>query len=127
MTTEPYVTRVVLKPQSGQGDPGGYVLVGTSADLRSVLEDLLAAVMRFDGQRTEPGPRFHSVVVGDATARYDYTYLAVHDDADVDRHRSKTRSLWRFYDSQLAGLIALMVMLLAIVGANTVWGWLFGV
>jgi len=122
----PYVTLVSLKPESGQGDPGGYVLVGSGADLRTVLEDLLAALGRFEAQPGDGTARFHAIRLGDASARHDYTYLGVRVDPDVSHHRRVMRRLWRLYDSQLAGLAALVLMLLAIVGARTTWLWLFG-
>ncbi len=126
MVRNPYVGRVVLKPESGQGDPSGYVLVGDSADLRTILDDLLAAVRRFEGQVGDTTPRFHAVRVGDATSRYEHTYLAVLVDPNVGAHQRRRRRLWQFYDSQLAGLVALVLMLFAIIGAWTVWRWAFG-
>lgn len=119
--SNPYVGRVVLKPESGQGDPGGYSLVGSGPDLRTVLEDLLAGVARLERDATG---REHAVVVGDASGRSEQVYLGVRVDADTGRHMRKTRQLWRFYDSQLAGLVALIVVVLTFVGAHTVWEWI---
>ena len=64
------------------------------------------------------------MVVGDASARFDYVHLGIRVDPEVGRHVRKTRRLWRFYDSQIAGLVALIVVLLTIVGAHTVWEWM---
>jgi hypothetical protein len=123
MTPYPYVKRVIIKPESGQGDPGAYVLIGSTPDLRAVLEELLAAVNRFEARPDELRPFFHGVVVGDGSSRYEFTTLAVRADPDIRKHQRKTGWLWRFYDSNLAGIVALLVMVLAIIGAHTVWEW----
>jgi hypothetical protein len=39
MIASPYVTRVMLKPEDGQGDPGGSVLVGSSSDVTTLSGD----------------------------------------------------------------------------------------
>ena len=127
MRSDAYLTRVLLKPESGMGDSGGQMLVGSAADLRAVLEDLLAAVERLDAATGDPRRLAHNVVVGDASGRWDHTYIGVHLDADVAGHHRNTRWLWRIYDSNVLGLIALVVLLLAIVGARTVWRWFAGV
>ena len=115
------MSRVVLEPWSGQGDPGGWVLVGSSADLRTVLDDILAGLARLEH---DPARRAHDVRVGDGSGRFHYVYLGVRVDTDVARHVRRTRPLWRFYDSQIAGLFALIVLILTVVGAHTVWGWI---
>jgi hypothetical protein len=121
VSSDPYVSRVVLEWWNGQGDPGGYVLVGSSADLRTVLDDILAGVARVE---RDPARRAHDVRVGDGSGRFDYVYLGVRIDPDVARRVRRRRPLWRFYDSQIAGLFALIIVILTFLGAHTVWGWM---
>ena len=45
-------------------------------------------------------------------------------DPDLAKHRRYGRALWRFYDSSIAGLVALIILLFAIVGMSTVVAWL---
>ena len=87
----------------------------------TVLEDLLAGVARLE---RDPARRAHHVVVGDGSGRFEYVHLGVRVDPDAARHVRRTRPLWRFYDSQIAGLFALTVAILTMVGAHTVWGWI---
>jgi hypothetical protein len=120
MSLNSYVSQVVLKPESGQGDSGAYVLAGSSGDLRTVLEDLLAGLGRVE--RSSVSSAY--VVVGDGSGRHDSVYLGVHVDPNAGRHVPRTRRLWRFYDSDIAGLVALIVFILTMVGAHTVWEWI---
>ena len=118
----PYIDRVVIRCEAAGPEPGGHVLTGSPSDLRTVLEELLAAVRRIEASPNQRG--FHGVLVGDGSSRWEFTSIAVRADPDVQRYRARTRRLWRFYDSQLAGGVALIVFLLVLVGAHTVWQWI---
>ena len=124
MEHESAAQRVLIKPDSGHPGFLAYVLIGSSSDLRAVLESLLAAVSRIEGNREGGCDRFFGMQVGDATSRYDCATVAVHVDPDLAKHRARGRSFWRFYDSSIAGLVALIILLFAIVGMSTVVGWL---
>jgi len=118
------VHRVLVKPESGHPGFLSYVLIGAGSDLRAVLEDLLAAVARIEANQRGGGDRFFAIQVGDATSRYDFATIAVRVDPDLAKHRRYGRALWRFYDSSIAGLVALIILLFAIVGMSTVVAWL---
>lgn len=93
----PYVNRVLIKRESGQGDPDAHALTGAASDLRAVLEELLAAVNRGESGGEHTG--FHAVIVGDGSSRYEFSHIAVRVDADIQKHRQGVRGLWRFYDA----------------------------
>jgi hypothetical protein len=121
MVPFPYINRVIIRRESGQGDPDAHVLTGSASDLREVLDELRAAVDRVATDGNTNG--FHAVVVGDGSARYEFSHIAVRIDPDIRKHQQRTRWLWRFYDSNLAGVVGMVLMLLVIIGLGAVYQW----
>ena len=114
-----FTDRVLVKPESGHPGFRSYVLIGSAADLRALLEGLLAAVDRLERGPADYEVRFHGVQVGDATARYNSATLAVRVDPDLDKHRRRTRWFWHLYDSNLGCVVGLIVLGFAAYGLRT--------